>query len=258
MGGSWGDTSSISGVFQHVLRKEYGTFSLSPGKFEAEGFSERTWLYGLDVSYQFGPLGISAAVIGVISKIFRRQTEGVVLLSALGFYLVIFHSLSNLPLSSPMPFEVHRRFWMQPNIIVCVFLGFGLHAWIEKAALRQSILWSLLPIVGFSSALLWQKGQLFTRMRQFNGDGGSYFEDFGHEILQSVPHENSLLISTTDINWNSVRYLQLCEYSRQNLSHVSLQVAAFPWFQRQKHLYSGVEFPAVLADASMQKGTPGH
>lgn len=50
------------------------------------------------------------------------------LLTALGFYLVVFHWLSNMPLDNPLLFGIHARFWMQPNIIVFVFCGLGLHA----------------------------------------------------------------------------------------------------------------------------------
>eukprot|EP01041_Mallomonas_annulata_P003920 gene3920-7816_t len=42
------------------------------------------------------------------------------------FYVLIWHGvLSNLPLSAPMPFAVHSRFWMQPNVILAVLAGVG-------------------------------------------------------------------------------------------------------------------------------------
>lgn len=43
------------------------------------------------------------------------------------FYTLIWHAVfSNLPLSAPMPYGVHARFWMQPNIFLCVFAGVGI------------------------------------------------------------------------------------------------------------------------------------
>ena len=48
-------------------------------------------------------------------------------------YILVFHSLSNLPLLKAMPFEVHRRFWMQPNIILCVWSGIGITYMINVA-----------------------------------------------------------------------------------------------------------------------------
>ena len=44
---------------------------------------------------------------------------------ALATYLIVFHSLANLPLDAPMPYEVHRRFWMQPALILCTWAGIG-------------------------------------------------------------------------------------------------------------------------------------
>lgn len=49
------------------------------------------------------------------------------LLFALALYLVVFHSLSNMPLDDPLLYGVHARFWMQPNILVFTFCGIGLY-----------------------------------------------------------------------------------------------------------------------------------
>merc|ERR1712070_887586 len=40
-------------------------------------------------------------------------------------YMLIFHSLSNMPIKS-LFYGVVARFWMQPNIIVYVWVGLGL------------------------------------------------------------------------------------------------------------------------------------
>jgi len=48
------------------------------------------------------------------------------LLSCWFFYLVVFHSLANLPLHNKLLFGVHQRFWMQPNIFAFIFSGVGL------------------------------------------------------------------------------------------------------------------------------------
>lgn len=43
------------------------------------------------------------------------------------FYMVFFHSLSNLPLNQPLFLGVHIRFWMQPHIVLFAFIPAGLH-----------------------------------------------------------------------------------------------------------------------------------
>lgn len=42
------------------------------------------------------------------------------------FYEFGFHSLSNLPLDNKLLFGIHARFWMQPNILLFMWLGIGL------------------------------------------------------------------------------------------------------------------------------------
>ena len=48
------------------------------------------------------------------------------LVGALGFYLLAFHALSNLPLSDPLLYGIHARFWMQPHLALCCFAGLGI------------------------------------------------------------------------------------------------------------------------------------
>ncbi|KAG7399005.1 hypothetical protein PHYBOEH_009896 [Phytophthora boehmeriae] len=69
---------------------------------------------------------------------------------------------------------------------------------------------------------------------------------------------NSVLLSYTDITWNSVRYLQTCEGVRSDVTHLSLQLLPFPWFPRQHALYPTVKFPLIHRDASTVKGSPGY
>lgn len=62
----------------------------------------------------------------------------VVLMGSLATYLVVFHSLSNMPLAEPLLFGVHQRFWMQPNLVVAVLGGVGLGESIWFMAQRVS------------------------------------------------------------------------------------------------------------------------
>jgi hypothetical protein len=285
--GSWGDTSTLVGLVTHVLRREYGTFSLSPSQFEAEGLVDRTQAYFVDTEKDVGMAGFALGVIGCIFSLrnINTRSAAVALTGCFVFYLIVFHSLSNLPLDSPMPFEVHRRFWMQPNICIALFLGLGvshgthyLQALFSTRGASTSTKWKLQDMAGVVTTLavfafyLSSAGfgsmALYSNMMAMNGPDGQYFERFGVAGLKCASEENikvgdynyhqSLLISTTDVNWNSMRYLQTCEGLSPSVVHVSLQLAPFPWFTRQHHLYDNVIFPPILPDASMQKVTEGN
>ena len=53
-----------------------------------------------------------------------RYTPTVLILTQ-GFYLTVFHGLSNLPLSDPLLYGVHKRFWMQPAVLTFYWAGIG-------------------------------------------------------------------------------------------------------------------------------------
>lgn len=142
--GSWGDTSSMQGFLRHVLRAEYGTLKLGIPDANTEGALERIGEYLVDSSSQTMHLGLPMAVLGIgwaiascdttattstkqREDIRRMRDFGVGLAAAWAFYVTIWHSvLSNISLHRPMSRAVHARFWIQPNLLLCVAAGGGL------------------------------------------------------------------------------------------------------------------------------------
>ena len=122
--GSWGDTSSVSGLLRHVLRQEYGSLRLSPSRDPVEdSVWERNLAFLEDTLFLFQPYGLPVlvAVLGIVPTVMPKGGPhigqfGTVMLLCFGFYLAVFHSLANLSLKVPMAREVHRRFWIQPHL----------------------------------------------------------------------------------------------------------------------------------------------
>ena len=74
----------------------------------------------------------------------------------------------------------------------------------------------------------------------------------------SLPPQ-SLLVSSTDLDWNSVRYLQSCEHFRSDIVHLNFQLMPFPWFaHRQQPLYPTVKFPPLLPGVSTARASEGN
>jgi hypothetical protein len=51
------------------------------------------------------------------------------------FYVVVFHALANLPFDIALNREVTARFWQQPNLFLCAWIGLGvagLMRWIHS------------------------------------------------------------------------------------------------------------------------------
>lgn len=140
--GSWGDLSSIGGFLRHIFRAEYGTLKLGIAVPNAEGAIERIGQYIMDGSVQTMHLGLPMAVLGIgwalsthiatdINKHHRDAQRlrdfGVALATAWAFYVTMWHSiLSNISLQRPMSRAVHARFWIQPNLLLCLGAGCGL------------------------------------------------------------------------------------------------------------------------------------
>lgn len=136
--GSWGYVTSFKGFLHHFLRSDYGSLRLYSGN---DDFSESLWQRLLLWSKDF-LWSQSLPFVGVATLIaskdllmlefekLRRKSEGkrfvgsrkgaiivsdcasmsidTAILCSLLFYLVVFHSLSNLPLENPLFFGIHQ------------------------------------------------------------------------------------------------------------------------------------------------------
>lgn len=140
--GSWGDLSSARGFLRHILRAEYGTLKLGIAVPNAEGALKRIGQYLMDGSVQTMHLGLPMAVLGIgwalathtatSTRQHRQDAQklrdfGVALATAWTFYVTMWHSIiSNISLRRPMSRAVHARFWIQPNLLLCLGAGCGL------------------------------------------------------------------------------------------------------------------------------------
>ena len=137
--GSWGQVTTIPGFIHHFLRKDYGTLQLFSGDDSAsEGVVARTLSWAVD--FIFHQIGYSSIVILSLlgfafgidqvevkqsktkkhqknkkqKDISNIQTCSVpisvwkVILLALVFYLTVFHTLANLPLSNELLYGIHQ------------------------------------------------------------------------------------------------------------------------------------------------------
>lgn len=179
------------------------------------------------------------------------------------FYVIIWHGiLSNLPLSSPMPYGVHARFWMQPDIFLHVLSGAGIHALFNVISSRvlktttegiRNVLFGSLSIA-YISYILYHRFPTSDK-----SSSGWVMHKYAESALRSLP-QNSLLLSHTDLDWNPIRYLRTCEGMRPDVTHLSFQMMPFPWFEtRQKHLFPQVKFPNLqFSGVSTTRGSKGN
>jgi len=225
----------------------------------SEGMLARTWWWLYDFVTTQCPLGILflffspfICYVSDIEECEKRmedikkdlQTSGTLstlkLVNAfLIFYLVVFHSLSNLPLSNPLLFGIHQRFWMHPNILMFIWVGPPMYYVIisciprgsSKKLLALSVVLLLLPFATYHHN--------YTAMDQSNN---YYFRKYALSILEPLP-SNSLLLINYDQQWTSIRYLQECEGVRTDITSINLSMMTFGWWQSKHDLYEHVSFP---------------
>uniref|UniRef100_A0A673CD14 Transmembrane protein 260 n=1 Tax=Sphaeramia orbicularis TaxID=375764 RepID=A0A673CD14_9TELE len=99
---SWGDQTTLSGLLTHLLRAEYGTFSL---------------VCALSLWNVFN-MGLSSPrICRSVSLLFTVM---------LMIYSLFFAWRANLDISRPLLLGVVERFWLQSDAAVCVLAGLGL------------------------------------------------------------------------------------------------------------------------------------
>lgn len=259
--GSWGDMTTPVGLVKHFLRSEYGTFRLGI-KQGNETAIERIWMYAKFASTESYHAGFPLLCFGFMwlykeyfavekenllirkSKEARRRKTAAdenlaekvnhvkanapiifCLVLVWVFYVLFWHIvLSNLPLSAPMPYAVHARFWMQPNIVFTVLASAGVAAvldWVTQYVTvdrvsnghgvdtsKSSLSLSSFSISGTLQMLLVSVFLSFVLQDRFalmdKSVEGWVLHNYSDFILESLP-QNSMYITHTDLDWNSAR-----------------------------------------------------
>uniref|UniRef100_A0A7R9WJN7 DUF2723 domain-containing protein n=1 Tax=Pseudictyota dubia TaxID=2749911 RepID=A0A7R9WJN7_9STRA len=230
--GSWGDLTSVRGFLRHIARTEYGTLKLAPNLGEVEGWFERWKAYGAHALKESHIVGLALAIVGAAHAIHRevKQIPGLSANTAFGekrhrigsgdvgrihfpcstfaatflFYQAVWNGLfSNLPLSFPMAYAVHSRFWMQPSLILCVFSGTGIAVVLSSLDIGKKAKTCLGRIL-LLATYIHCAHQHFHSMDK-SGSNGMVLSDYGNAILDTIP-PNSLLVAHTDLDWNTVSF----------------------------------------------------
>jgi len=219
----WGDTGTVRGFVNHVLRREYGTFELNlKHSTIAIPFVERLGYHARDLVTQVSWLGIGLAAWGLIRGLGTRSTRFVAVTTASAWvgYLCVLHGLERLPLHEPLMHGVAARFWQAPNLLICVWLGWGV------ASLR-------LPSIALTvTAVALAGGQLALHARAANHRQDFIIRDYGAAILESLPRD-ALVLMRGDLTTNSARYLQTVEHLRPDLRLLDQEMLTAVWMTPQ-------------------------
>ncbi len=220
---AWGEPDTVSGFLTHVLRREYGTFQLNQNlSAAAMSTLQQLGYYARDLVRQVTWLGVALAAWGLVRAGLDRHTRFLAITTASAWvvYLGVLHSLAAFPLDQALLHGVVARFWQAPNLLVCVWIGWGL------ATLR-------LPATALAGvAIVLAGGQAVLHARASNHRHDVIVRDYGAAILESVP-PRALVLMRGDVITNATRYLQDVEHMRPDVRLIDQEMLTFRWMTSQ-------------------------
>jgi hypothetical protein len=234
---SWGASSTWTGFWTHVLRREYGTLHLAVSGIAPAASASATaaaWARDLVESPGAWCLPLGALGVAACARSWRRRPLGLVFLAAPLVSLGVIALLGNLPVYNPLYRWIVARFWQQPDIFVFVLCGLGvaeLKRWLpRKVAIAVAVLVSLLSFG--------------MHLRACNRHQSSLVRSYGAEILRAAP-PGALLLTRGDLITNTVRYLQAVERQRPDVRVVDEELLGLTWARPKL----AAEYPDVAIPA---------
>ncbi|XP_075049680.1 protein O-mannosyl-transferase TMEM260 [Mixophyes fleayi] len=241
---TWGDQTTIQGLLTHLLREEYGTFSLA----KSEMGSSMKEILMLQINHMWTevtPLAQGLALLAVFLCFIKRESNiSIVCLytTMLLVYSLFFSWRANLDINKPLFLGVVERFWMQSNIVICVLAGLGLASLVHSGTSKMANKDLLLYIEWIFTVVLITR-QISSNYSICDQSSNYVVDTFARNILLSMPRD-AIILLRGDLPGNSLRYLHYCEGLRPDLSLVDQEMMTYEWFlpKTAKHL-THVSFP---------------
>jgi hypothetical protein len=246
---SWGNETSLDGFLTHVLRRNYGTFSMGQagksGAFVEEGtFFPTLWRmlgHAFPRSLWMGP---PLAFLGLYLGVKNRQTksQSCILASVLGLYVLGFCTLSNLSTSQGLYVTVLVRFCIQSDLMLAIAAGLGAAGLLQFArgrwdASARRARWA------FVIALLVFAAGASAHAGQCNQRHNRVFADFVTAAFASLPR-NAIVITMGDHLTGSVFYFREVEKLRADVIHLDRELLGTAWYSdRKRRLYPDLFVP---------------
>jgi hypothetical protein len=246
---SWGTLSTLDGFLDHVLRRNYGTFSMgrasSGGAFTEEGtFLPTLWLMLGHAFPRFVWLGPVLAFVGIVQalKDKKQRASAWVLLAALSFYVLGFATLSNLSASRGLYVTVLLRFAIQSDLMLAIAAGLGagtLLAWLrQRWAFPARHPRVALAVAGAVFAI-----SAAANASQCNQRENRVFADFVTTAFASLP-PGAIVITMGDHLTGSVFYFREVEKLRPDVIHLDRELLGTSWYgERKRHLHPDLALP---------------
>ena len=246
---SWGDQTTLDGLLAHVLRRNYGTFSMGQaGKgsaFVDEGtFFPTLWQMLGHSLPRFLWLAPLLAVVGFYRGMKSRHERHLafILGAILAGYLLVFCSLSNLSMERELYVTVLSRFCIQSDLMLAIAAGLGF-SWLAAASrarfpsVERRARWApacALVLLGAGAA---------AHAGECNQRHNRVFADFVATAFASLPR-NAIVITMGDHLTGSIFYFREVEKLRPDVIHLDRELLGFSWYgERKRRLHPDLTLP---------------
>ena len=254
--GSWGDATTLQGFLDHLLRREYGTFTglRDYGRTTPALLCRSLFLYARALPGEVLYVGVPLALCGAVLAARDEGAAGLggIMVAAFAFYLVVFHALLNLPIDKPLYYTAQTRFWQQANIVVFAFAGrcLGPAGWPRLRTLPGRVRGGFVAAL----ALALVSSQAFVNRSREDQSENRLFAEFSSALLGAVP-EGGLLVVRGDVYLPLIRYQQHCEGLRTDVDVLDVELLKAKWIRRvvAKH-YPHVVLPPGRFERHRSKG----
>jgi hypothetical protein len=218
----WGNVATVSQLFRHFLRSDYGTFRLAPGNARLFAFDNIAALC-VAVNKQFGyavaiPCLAGCAVFAFQKRNSKRLIGALVLCFVLGGPL--FLSMCNVSPQSAGSF-VLERFYILPMVILALLVGIGAGTFIE---LLKSV--PLKIVIKTSIVAVFLCGYVAMPFTAHS----TYLEDYVENCLSHVKPQ-AILIGSSDSELGGFLYVQSVLNKRPDVVFVAPPMLGFAWYR---------------------------
>ncbi|XP_029454109.1 transmembrane protein 260 isoform X2 [Rhinatrema bivittatum] len=242
---TWGDQTTFQGFLIHLLREEYGTFSLA----KTEMGSGTTQILIFQMTCMKTELTLLAPILTIIALIrcFAKPEKlkySLVWLftGMLTIYSLFFAWRANLDVTKPLFLGVVERFWMQSNAVVSVLTGLGLVSLVSlfKRVLEDN--W-VIQYIEWIFAISFVTCHIHFNYSICDQSKNYVVNNFGRNLLSSMTAD-AIILLRGDLPGNSLRYLHYCEGIRSDITLVDQEMMTYEWYlpKMAKH-FPGIYFP---------------
>jgi hypothetical protein len=221
---SWGETETWQGLWNHVLRRDYGALHVATGRGGGSPLATaQAWLS--DLVRQVGWWGFPFMLLGLVQSVRERAHArlGIAVPIVAVLAVVVFALLWGLTVADPLHREILARFWQEPDIVCFAWCGYGVAELAKIPAVRAAS-----PFVASGLAL----AALGMNAEEMDHHSSRIVRDYGAEVLRPAP-PGAVLFTKGDLITNTTRYLQLAEGVRPDVRIVDQELLGYPWYARQ-------------------------